>query len=91
MQGKRFEAARCADAFEGGKPLDRDTALRRLRTHIQTVAGRYKGWTTPFGKKILSGRATFGQMEKHTLEEQNEFQKTMSSTITCTLRCLLIG
>ncbi|MCG6924129.1 MAG: endo-1,4-beta-xylanase [Acidobacteria bacterium] len=30
-------------AGEGGKPLDRETALRRLRAHIQTVAGRYKG------------------------------------------------
>jgi len=30
-------------AGEGGQPLDRETALRRLRSHIQTVAGRYKG------------------------------------------------
>jgi endo-1,4-beta-xylanase len=30
-------------AGEGGKPLDRGTALRRLRAHIQAVAGRYKG------------------------------------------------
>ena len=30
-------------AGEGGKPLDRETALKRLRTHIQTVGGRYKG------------------------------------------------
>jgi endo-1,4-beta-xylanase len=28
---------------EDGKPLDRETALRRLRAHIQAVAGRYKG------------------------------------------------
>lgn len=26
-----------------GKPLDRDTLLRRLREHISTVVGRYKG------------------------------------------------
>jgi endo-1,4-beta-xylanase len=30
-------------AGEGGKPLDRETALRRLREHIQSVAGRYRG------------------------------------------------
>jgi endo-1,4-beta-xylanase len=30
-------------AGEGGKPLDRETALGRLRAHIQAVAGRYKG------------------------------------------------
>jgi len=30
-------------AGESGKPLDRETALRRLRGHIQAVAGRYKG------------------------------------------------
>jgi endo-1,4-beta-xylanase len=30
-------------AGEVGKPLDRETALRRLRAHIQAVAGRYKG------------------------------------------------
>jgi endo-1,4-beta-xylanase len=30
-------------AGEGGKPLDRATALARLRGHIQAVAGRYKG------------------------------------------------
>lgn len=32
-------------AFAGvdGKPLDRETALARLRTHIFAVAGRYKG------------------------------------------------
>jgi endo-1,4-beta-xylanase len=31
--------------FEGeeGRPLDRETALARLREHIQAVAGRYKG------------------------------------------------
>jgi endo-1,4-beta-xylanase len=31
--------------FEGedGKPLDRETALGRLREHIQSVAGRYRG------------------------------------------------
>lgn len=28
---------------EGGKPIDRETALKRLRSHIQTVGGRYKG------------------------------------------------
>jgi endo-1,4-beta-xylanase len=32
-----------AFAGEAGKPLDRETALRRLRAHIQAVAGRYKG------------------------------------------------
>ena len=30
-------------AGEDGKPLDRETALGRLRTHIQKVAGRYRG------------------------------------------------
>jgi len=30
-------------AGEDGKPLDRETALRRLGAHIQAVAGRYKG------------------------------------------------
>jgi endo-1,4-beta-xylanase len=30
-------------AGEDGKPLDRETALGRLRAHIQTVAGRYRG------------------------------------------------
>jgi endo-1,4-beta-xylanase len=32
-------------AFAGvdGKPLDRETALARLRSHIDTVVGRYKG------------------------------------------------
>ncbi len=32
-------------AFEGvdGKPLDRDTALARIKEHISTVVGRYKG------------------------------------------------
>ncbi|MGD9636266.1 MAG: endo-1,4-beta-xylanase [Pirellulales bacterium] len=32
-------------AFEGvaGKPLDRDTALARIKDHISTVVGRYKG------------------------------------------------
>jgi endo-1,4-beta-xylanase len=32
-------------AFEGvdGKPLDRDTALGRIKTHIHTVVDRYKG------------------------------------------------
>ena len=30
-------------AGEDGKPLDRETALRRLRAHIQAVAGRYRG------------------------------------------------
>jgi endo-1,4-beta-xylanase len=32
-------------AFEGvdGKPLDRETALSRIKTHIDTVVGRYKG------------------------------------------------
>jgi len=31
--------------FEGrdGRPLDRDTALTRLRTHIEAVVGRYRG------------------------------------------------
>jgi endo-1,4-beta-xylanase len=31
--------------FEGvaGKPLDRETALRRLREHVQAVVGRYRG------------------------------------------------
>jgi endo-1,4-beta-xylanase len=28
---------------EGGKPLGRETALRRLHEHIQAVAGRYRG------------------------------------------------
>jgi endo-1,4-beta-xylanase len=28
---------------EGGKPLDRETALGRLQTHIDAVVGRYKG------------------------------------------------
>jgi endo-1,4-beta-xylanase len=32
-----------AFAGEGEKPLDRETALGRLRAHIQAVAGRYKG------------------------------------------------
>jgi endo-1,4-beta-xylanase len=30
-------------AGEGGKKLDRDTLLARLRSHIATVVGRYKG------------------------------------------------
>jgi endo-1,4-beta-xylanase len=30
-------------AGEGGKPLDRATALARLKTHIDRVVGRYKG------------------------------------------------
>jgi len=32
-------------AFEGieGKPLDRETALARIKQHIETVVGRYKG------------------------------------------------
>jgi endo-1,4-beta-xylanase len=30
-------------AGEGGKPLDRETALARLKSHIDAVAGRYKG------------------------------------------------
>jgi endo-1,4-beta-xylanase len=30
-------------AGEGGTPLDRETALQRLRAHITTVAGRYRG------------------------------------------------
>ena len=30
-------------AGEGGKPLDRETALARLKTHIDTVVGRYRG------------------------------------------------
>jgi endo-1,4-beta-xylanase len=30
-------------AGEDGKPLDRETALERLRAHIHAVAGRYKG------------------------------------------------
>jgi endo-1,4-beta-xylanase len=32
-------------AFEGagGKPLDRETALRRIKEHIETVVGRYRG------------------------------------------------
>ncbi len=30
-------------AGEGGKPLDRETALRRLKAHIDAVVGRYKG------------------------------------------------
>jgi len=30
-------------AGEGGKKLDRETLLARLRTHIATVVGRYKG------------------------------------------------
>ncbi len=30
-------------AGEGGKPLDRETALARLKEHITTVVGRYKG------------------------------------------------
>jgi endo-1,4-beta-xylanase len=32
-------------AFEGvnGKPLDRETALARIKAHIDTVVGRYKG------------------------------------------------
>ena len=29
---------------------------------------RYKGWDTPFGRKIEQSKATFTQMEKHTLE-----------------------
>ena len=28
---------------EGGKPLDRETALKRIEEHITTVVGRYKG------------------------------------------------
>jgi endo-1,4-beta-xylanase len=32
-----------AFAGEGGKKLDRETALRRLKSHIDAVAGRYKG------------------------------------------------
>ncbi|HSB29640.1 MAG TPA: endo-1,4-beta-xylanase [Pyrinomonadaceae bacterium] len=28
---------------EKGKPVDRDTLLKRMRDHIQTVVGRYKG------------------------------------------------
>jgi endo-1,4-beta-xylanase len=30
-------------AGEGGKKVDRETLLARLRTHIETVVGRYKG------------------------------------------------
>jgi endo-1,4-beta-xylanase len=32
-----------AFAGEGGKPLDRNTALARIEEHIKTVVGRYKG------------------------------------------------
>ena len=28
---------------EGGKPVDKETLLKRMRDHIQTVVGRYKG------------------------------------------------
>jgi endo-1,4-beta-xylanase len=30
-------------AGEGGKPLDRETALARLRAHVDAVVGRYRG------------------------------------------------
>jgi xylose isomerase len=32
------------------------------------IRNRYKGWDTPFGRKIEQSKATFTQMEKHTLK-----------------------
>ncbi len=55
------------DAFARGlKIAARIMKEKKFEKH---VAQRYKGWTTPFGKKILSGRATLAQMEKHALDK----------------------
>jgi xylose isomerase len=54
------------DAFARGLKIA--AKIKKDGKFDKHVAGRYKGWTTPFGRKILSGKATFAQMEKHTLE-----------------------
>src|SRR6188474_397260 len=49
-------------AFQGadGKPADRDTLLTRMRDHIRTVVGRYKGkihgWTSSTKRSTRTGR-----------------------------------
>jgi len=53
------------DAFARGLKI----AARMIKDGrlAQFVKNRYKGWDTPFGKKIEKGQATFEQMEKYTL------------------------
>ncbi len=53
------------DAFARGLKI----AARMLKdgTFAQFIKDRYKGWDTPFGRKIEKGQATFEQMEKYTL------------------------
>jgi xylose isomerase len=53
------------DAFARGLKI----AARLIKDGVFTkfVRNRYKGWDTPLGSKIERGKATFEQMEKHTL------------------------
>jgi xylose isomerase len=53
------------DAFARGLKI----AARMVKdgTFAKFIKNRYKGWDTPFGRKIEKGLATFEQMEKYTL------------------------
>jgi xylose isomerase len=38
----------------------------------QAVQARYEGWTSPLGKEILAGNATFDSLSKHVLERNQD-------------------
>jgi xylose isomerase len=38
----------------------------------QAVQARYEGWTSPLGKEILAGKATFDSLSKHVLERNQD-------------------
>ncbi len=54
------------DAFARGLKI----ASRMLadKTFEKAVKDRYKGWDTPFGKKIEQGKASFAELEAYTLK-----------------------
>jgi len=54
------------DAFARGLKIA--ARMIKEREFARFIRNRYKGWDTPFGRKIERGKATFTQMEKHTLE-----------------------
>ncbi|NLX24061.1 MAG: xylose isomerase [Phycisphaerae bacterium] len=54
------------DAFARGLKI----AARMLKdgAFAKFIRNRYKGWDTPFGRKIERGKATFAELEKYTLK-----------------------
>jgi len=53
------------DAFARGLKIA--AALHKDKALARHVAARYRGWNTPFGKRIERGRTTFSALEKHVL------------------------